>query len=299
MKRIVFILATIALITISAILLTSCNTGGNGGENDPLYADDNLPDENGKILYSINVRTEGGMPLKRVTVAVYDKENKVYKGFAETDADGNASMRIAPSENYVAQICDLPDGYVPTSEEYSFNLAKANTKVKTDMKKAEDLTSLSLSGGSIMHDFELEDTNGNKLVLSELLGEYDCVLLNFWFINCPYCIMEFPELDKVAKEFGDKVKVIAINPVDRPAATKDYKDNSTLSFDMVSDPYIAMGFGFDAYPVSVVIDRYGMVAFSQAGALNEEYFRAIFENFTSDNYIQKVYTLGEIVQSNY
>lgn len=286
MRKVICFIAILSLLLSMSFSLLSCT----GTDTEPeLYGEDNQPDENGKINYTITVKTEGGMPLKRVNVAIYDTKEDAYKIFTSTDSNGTATVKLKPSADYVAQIYDAPDGYV-VLDSYSFNLAIANIRLQSKPIDGNPDASISYSLGSVMHDFNLQTTDGNTLKLSELLEEYECILLNFWFINCPFCIEEFPDLDKVSKEYGDDAKVIAVNPIDSPSATKAYKDTSSLSFDMVSDSSIARAFGFDGYPVTVVVDRYGVICYVQPRALNEDYFRIILDAFVGDDYTQKLYT---------
>lgn len=122
----------IFLVFASFALLISCGNSKNA-EGEKLYSDDNKPDENGKIVYSVNVRTDGGVPLKNITVAVYDKESEEYKGFTPTDHAGNASLKLSPSKHYVLQLYDTPSD-CKAEEEYSFTLAHANVVLKTEPK---------------------------------------------------------------------------------------------------------------------------------------------------------------------
>ena len=293
MKRIVYLFTIFALFFSLSASMISCNAGGAPEEN-KLYADDNLPDENGKVIYTVTVKTEGGMPLKNVNVAVYDTAEGSYRAFTVTDANGVATMKLKPSASYIAEIYDMPAGY-NTEKSYSFNLATANIVLSSSLLDSSSSTNLALGLGSVMYDFTVTTTNNKALKLSSLLTQYDCVLLNFWYINCPFCIAEFPAMDEVAKKYGDNVKIIALNPFDTPGETKDYKDNSGLSFDMVSDRAIASAFGTTAFPTTVIIDRYGVVSFIHSGALTESYFDAILTEFTSENYTQKLYKINDFI----
>ncbi len=49
-----------------------------------------------------------------------------------------------------------------------------------------------LKPGDVAPDFDLPLTNGKHLTLKEALKGKKGLLINFWFINCGYCLMEMP-----------------------------------------------------------------------------------------------------------
>lgn len=51
--------------------------------------------------------------------------------------------------------------------------------------------------------FESTDMDGNP-VSHSFLADYKVTLVNVWATNCPNCIAEMPDLEKVSKEYADK-----------------------------------------------------------------------------------------------
>ena len=50
--------------------------------------------------------------------------------------------------------------------------------------------------GTEFTHIKARDIDGNKINTKNLLGK--TIVLNFWFINCPPCRMEMPDLNKLA-----------------------------------------------------------------------------------------------------
>jgi len=56
--------------------------------------------------------------------------------------------------------------------------------------------------------FNVRDINGNKADLKKAAGKV--IVLNFWFIGCPPCRQEIPELNKIALEYAANPNVIFV-----------------------------------------------------------------------------------------
>ncbi|HKL25519.1 MAG TPA: TlpA disulfide reductase family protein, partial [Desulfuromonadales bacterium] len=64
--------------------------------------------------------------------------------------------------------------------------------------------------GDVAPDFQLEDTKGNQVTLSELRGKV--VMVNFWATWCPPCKEEMPSMEQLNKIMADEDFVmLAIN----------------------------------------------------------------------------------------
>lgn len=152
-----------------------------------------------------------------------------------------------------------------------------------------ELSSSSYQLGDCMGDYTVTDVNGNTHTFSEILKEKKAIVLNFWFVNCGPCKMEFPYLQKAYDAYNDNVAVIAINPVDNKASgVEKYATQNELTIPMVvGDEAWATAFDLQGYPTTVVIDRYGLVAFMHMGSITEDgVFEKIFEFFGADDYKQ-------------
>ncbi len=152
-----------------------------------------------------------------------------------------------------------------------------------------DLSASSYVLGDYMGDYTVTDTDGITHTFSEILKDKKAIVLNFWFVNCGPCKMEFPYLQKAYDLYSNDIEVIAINPVDNKASSiEKYAEQNELTIPMVvGDEAWATAFDLQGYPTTVVIDRYGLVAFMHMGSITEDgVFEKIFEFFGADDYKQ-------------
>jgi thiol-disulfide isomerase/thioredoxin len=190
----------------------------------------------------------------------------------------------------VAVLSGYPVAYKALSE---YDVGQ-NTEIKLATQLLEpDYSKDVYKLGSIVKDFSVTDVNGKTYKISELLKENKAVILNFWFIGCDPCRMEFPYLQKAYESYQDDLEVIAINPYDGTDATVSaYAERMGLTFPVASEAkYWQNTMQLRAYPTTVVIDRYGMICLVHVGAVTEEEtFAQLFAYVTSDSYVQKVYS---------
>ena len=102
-------------------------------------------------------------------------------------------------------------------------------------------------------------------------------IINFWGVWCPYCLNEMPDFDRIATEYKDTVRVIAIHTSYRFSeadnfVAADYTDSEIIfardemEEDLYADDrfYKALG-GNGSYPYTLIADQKGQIVFSQAG----------------------------------
>ena len=152
-----------------------------------------------------------------------------------------------------------------------------------------NLSASSYTLGDYMGDYTITDVEGNSYTFSELLKTKKAIVLNFWFINCGPCKMEFPYLQTAYDTYSNDIAVIAINPTtDKEDKIKKYATQNELSLPLAKgeESWIT-AFNLQGFPTTVVIDRYGCVAFMHMGAVTQDgVFEKIFDFFTADGYKQ-------------
>ncbi len=145
--------------------------------------------------------------------------------------------------------------------------------------------------GKAMPDFTVETVNAGTFSLSEALKEKEAVLINLWATWCGPCEMEFPYLQKAYELYDDVVAVIALSVErsDSPEVLKAYAQEHALTFPIGSDTTVDLSTAFDVYsiPTSIIVDRFGNVAFIEAGAQpSVSAFTRLFDAFTGESYTE-------------
>lgn len=146
--------------------------------------------------------------------------------------------------------------------------ATTTTTVKPSLPEG-DLIGKRLSVEDRMYDFTVTDSDGNTLTLSQMLQEKEVVVLNFWYINCPYCVKEFPAMNEAYAAYQDRVGMVALNPYDSVANIGQFRaNNPSLTFPMASCPTgWVQTFALRGFPTTLIIDRQGVIREMHVGAL--------------------------------
>jgi thiol-disulfide isomerase/thioredoxin len=127
--------------------------------------------------------------------------------------------------------------------------------------------------GEKISSFTAHDIDGNKLKLKDLEGKI--VVLNFWFIGCPPCRKEIPELNKMAMGYANDPNVVFIAVgLDMKGDIKQFIKTSPLAYHIVDDGRsYADEYGIHLFPTNVVLDKDGKVKFHSVGyAKNTPYW---------------------------
>lgn len=118
-------------------------------------------------------------------------------------------------------------------------------------------------------NWQLRCSGGESLDFHEELAQRP-VLISFWALWCKPCLKELPHLDKLAQEYGDQLKVLAVN-IDsqrsvakvRPfLKSKGYK--LTVPMDTAGDLRRQMQVG-DQVPFLILYDTSGQEVYRHVG----------------------------------
>ena len=247
-------------------------------------------------IYTVTLKTAGGMVLNDVAVYVYeDATEDDLLTYGNLDNNGAFTFTAPESDKYTVRFAGLP------KEGYDVQPYYPITSTKTDIV----LTSSVITGkdaleegkeyvlGDVMRDFTVTTVDGEELTLSEILKEKQAVVLNFWYTGCGPCKNEFPLLQAAYEAYSDKIEVITMNPTDISQDTvegiKAFRDDNGLTMPMaVCSGRWFSALGINSYPTTVVIDRYGVVCLITGTVEEPGAFESVFAQFTAENYQQKL-----------
>ncbi|MCG0275138.1 MAG: redoxin domain-containing protein [Thermosediminibacteraceae bacterium] len=119
-------------------------------------------------------------------------------------------------------------------------------------------------------DFELKDLSGKRVRLSDFRGK--TVVLNFWSLNCSYCLAEMPDFEEFYRSKPDSVEVLMVN-LDRNAVkVETYIKNKGYTFPVLMDEssetirsYLIRG-----VPITLVVGEDGIIRARVEGQVNKE-----------------------------
>lgn len=231
--------------------------------------------------YKVSVVSAGGHKLYNVKVNVYkDKSMKNLVATVGTKNTGIATLQLVPSKDYVFTLTNVPEGYIINAT-YSFEGKTANVVLDSSVVIGKEYPSKKLKVGNVMYDFTVPCADGSQIKLSEIVKRKELVMLNFWYVNCQFCVMEFPYMSSAYNSYKDRVEIIALDPFDDMDAVNGFLTENPLPFKVATcDTSIPSLFGIDAYPVSVVIDKYGVIREIEEGAiLQESGFFSLFNKY--------------------
>lgn len=148
--------------------------------------------------------------------------------------------------------------------EYLVYQLSADQKAAFFDKLPKPRASESFPEGELFNGFKVSDINGNKYDLRDSTGKV--FVLNFWFINCPPCKAEIPQLNEVVEEYKDKNVVFLAIALDEKYELKSFLKTTPFNYNIVDGGrYIANKFDVKGYPTHVVIDKSGYIKFSTLG----------------------------------
>lgn len=118
-------------------------------------------------------------------------------------------------------------------------------------------------------DFKLESLDREVYRLEELRGKP--VLLNFFGVNCPYCIEGMPDLNRLYQENKDSAAVLLINGGEPREAVERIRDEHSLKMPVLMDMgFVSRDYMAQYVPYTVVIDGEGLISAIKVGPMSYE-----------------------------
>jgi len=122
----------------------------------------------------------------------------------------------------------------------------------------------SFKTGTVPASFTAKTMAGKKMDLAKLKG--NVVVLNFWFVNCPPCRKEIPELNQLTKDFADAEVIFLGIALDDQPQLEEFLKGMPFDYQQIpSGSAIANQYGVRGYPTHAVLDKDGKVVFQTMG----------------------------------
>ncbi|MGL5647124.1 MAG: TlpA family protein disulfide reductase [Clostridium sp.] len=117
-------------------------------------------------------------------------------------------------------------------------------------------------------NFKLKNLNGEEVSLSQYKGKK--VFINFWASWCPPCKDEMPDLEKLYKEYGDKIVILTINAGETREKAENFIKEKNYTFPVLLDSNMEVSaeYGARYLPTSVMINEKGDIVNYRNGAMD-------------------------------
>lgn len=242
--------------------------------------------------YKISVKSAGGLSINGVKVTATKNGETVAEGIS---VNGLVEFMLDPAE-YTLTVDEstLPTGYfVPEGATYTTAADKgeATITVTSTIIPTTAVSGTRYSMGDIMYDFSFTDTkSGRHYTLSDIFAEKKAIVLNFFYTTCRPCQSEFPAMETAYSRYSDDIEIIALtNHGESTDEINKFKQDYNITFLMAQDQSgIHNLFGVQSWPVTVIIDRFGAIAYwDSTGAITEvSTWSSLFARFTDPEYSQ-------------
>jgi cytochrome oxidase Cu insertion factor (SCO1/SenC/PrrC family) len=174
------------------------------------------------------------------------------------------------------------DGRVISKDDYKAKLRTGQFKVYNPQAEGKTFVSLSMrpadtpdavrlnaltpqrAFNTTAPNFTATDLQGRTLSLEALRGKV--VVLNFWFVNCPYCIEEMPNLKRVATSYQPQDDVVFVSfALDKPERLQKFlQQRGDFGFAVVPEAKgLAQQFAIAGYPTTIVLNKQGQYLYDQ------------------------------------
>ena len=100
------------------------------------------------------------------------------------------------------------------------------------------------------------------------------VVFNFWFINCPPCKHEIPELNELVEKYKEHKNVVFVAiALDDEVALKNFLRFSPFNYNIIPNGrFYAEKHGVKSYPTHLIVGKDGLVKFSTIGLTTNTVF---------------------------
>lgn len=91
-------------------------------------------------------------------------------------------------------------------------------------------------------------------------------VINFWFIDCPPCKREIPELNQLVEKYKEENVVFIGIALDSKSELKDFLKSTPFNYQIVANGRaFSSKYGIKGFPTNVVVGKDGLIKFSTTG----------------------------------
>ncbi len=280
------LLGLAALTAFSMGVVSACTDAGSSSSSGEVEEKD--------FLCRVKVENATGYGFKGVEVALYDGDTEVRA--EKTNSDGYATFTASEIElsKYTVRLSDVPNGYDLADPDATYTIEawkgfQLDVELEPQGVLPNEVPRENYNLGDVVHDFSVTTSDGGTFTLSEVLQEKEMVMINFWATWCGPCKQEFPAMNNAYIQYRDKIEILAISTDDSMEEVKNFRSQNGLQFKMTSDldsgTALKRFFPSAGIPLSVMIDRYGVITFYHAGSMTEaKDFTSRFDKFLGEDY---------------
>lgn len=161
-KKILFIIIAsvlvVAIIATTVLVVLTKSGNDNAGFDRP----------QGNTLYTVNVKTVGGMAMSDIDIDIYIYSNDSLDDmldYTKTNDKGVATFNLDESSDYAIVLTSVPKGY-NVEESYKFDGVSKDIVLTSSLVTDSDISTASLGLVDVMYDFTVTRPNGKEIKLS-------------------------------------------------------------------------------------------------------------------------------------
>lgn len=201
------------------------------------------------LLAAFCVQAQTATPKPTINSVVIDSSGMKYPAFLWQKMLQSGDYWLKPLE--------------PSKQDTPFLLVEYTEEQKNAYfaRLPKPAESTNFKTGQVIKPFKIRDINGKKLEAKDWAGK--TLVFNYWFIGCPPCRAEIPELNRLALKYKDDPNVVFVAfALDGVSEVEDFVKTNPFAYRLVANAAdYAHQFNIHLYPTSVVIDKEGKVRF--------------------------------------